>query len=265
MASWVLVPCLVALRDEFNQLSPGRDRSSDGSIGDQAHAGSSSDHNPDETGSTPSEDADSVNEVHAIDVDKDGPWPAGFSMELAVQTIVLRHRNNRDDRLQNVIYNGRIWSRSWGWTARVYTGANQHRKHAHFSARYTSAQESDTRPWGLLNLVEDDMPLTNEDKAWIKSTVEAQAVRVWTGVSWNGESAAVRLAKAALAAGKVDALDLQMDTYAAADAARDADLPGKLVEALGTGRDPEHVAASLRQVPGVDWAAVGRALAEQQS
>ena len=36
MADWVLVSCLVSLRGEFNALAPGRDRTSDGSIGDEA-------------------------------------------------------------------------------------------------------------------------------------------------------------------------------------------------------------------------------------
>ena len=47
MASWILVPCLVSLRSEFNKLAPGRDKASDGSIGDTAHQQESSDHNPD--------------------------------------------------------------------------------------------------------------------------------------------------------------------------------------------------------------------------
>ena len=156
MASWILVPCLVTLRSEFNALSPGRDKASDGSIGDLAHTQTSSDHNPDETGNTPTEDADSINEVHAIDVDKD-LRKSGWTMSKAVEIIVVRHRQGRDDRLQNVIYNRRIWSRSWGWTARSYTGANAHTQHAHFSARYTTAQERDTRPWGLLEAEDDDM------------------------------------------------------------------------------------------------------------
>lgn len=149
MASWTLVPSLASLRAEFNALAPGRDKASDGSIGDTSHGASSSDHNPDETGNTPSEDADSINEVHAIDVDED-LRRGGWTMNRAVQIIVTRHRNGLDNRLQNVIYNERIWSRSWGWTARAYTGPNPHDKHAHFGARYTTAQESDTRPWGLL-------------------------------------------------------------------------------------------------------------------
>jgi hypothetical protein len=156
MASWILVPCLVSLRTEFNVLSPGRDKASDGSIGDAAHAAESSDHNPDETGATPYEDSDHTNEVHAIDVDKD-LRKTGWTMEKAVEIIVTRHRAGKDTRLQNVIYNRRIWSRSWGWTAREYTGSNPHDKHAHFSSRYTTAQESDKRAWGLLEAEDDDM------------------------------------------------------------------------------------------------------------
>ncbi len=154
MASWVLVPALVSLRAEFNALAPSREKSSAGSIGDSAHASSSSDHNPDETGATPYEDVDSINEVHAIDVDIDLRKP-GWKMAKAVDIIVTRHRTGRDDRLQNVIYKRRIWSRSGGWTAREYTGSNPHDEHAHFSSRYTTAQEASTRPWGLLEQEDD--------------------------------------------------------------------------------------------------------------
>jgi len=159
MAAWTLVPCLVTLRDEFNRLAPNRDKASDGSVGDTSHGANPSDHNPDETGRTPSEDADSKNEVHAIDTDHNLRKP-GWSMERCVEIIVTRHRSGADDRLQNVLYNRRIWSRSWGWTARPYTGSNAHTEHAHFSARYTSAQEADTSPWGLL---EEDDDVSEQD------------------------------------------------------------------------------------------------------
>ncbi|MGX6603054.1 hypothetical protein ACWKSP_13075 [Micromonosporaceae bacterium Da 78-11] len=172
MASWILVPSLVALRDEFNALAPRRDKASDGSIGDTAHAQESSDHNPDETGNTPYEDADNVNEVHAIDVDAD-LRQAGWTMDRALEVIITRHREGRDDRLQNVIYNRRIWSRSTDWASRVYTGDNPHTEHAHFSARYTTAQESDTRPWGLL---EDDVT-KSEFIAWMTEWARSAAGR----------------------------------------------------------------------------------------
>lgn len=184
MASWVLVPCLTDLRGEFNALAPGRDMASDGSIGDSAHAQSSSDHNPDETGATPYEDADSTNEVHAIDVDKD-LRKAGWSMGRAVGIIVTRHRNGQDDRLQNVIYNRVIYSRSWGWTARTYTGSNAHTEHAHFSARYTTAQERDTRPWGLLEAEQDDIDAEDDGMATISQNDFNARMDAW----WNDRMA----------------------------------------------------------------------------
>ncbi|GGQ56082.1 hypothetical protein [Couchioplanes azureus] len=173
MAGWILVPCLVSLRAEFDRLAPDRGKASDGTIGDRSHAGNPSDHNPDETGRTPDEDSDRVNEVHAIDVDKDLRRP-GWTMARCVGVIVRRHRDGRDDRLQNVIYQRRIWSRTWGWTARAYTGANAHTGHAHFSARYTAAQERDTSPWGLL---EEDDVTKSEFIAWMTEWARSAAGR----------------------------------------------------------------------------------------
>lgn len=175
MAGWQLVPCLVALRGEFDRIAPGRDRSSDGSIGDQAHRERTSSHNVDDgpgQGSTPSEDADSIPEVHAADITANLRTP-GWSMGRAVGIIVGRHRDGEDNRLKNVIYNGKIYSRSWGWTERDYTGDNPHKKHAHFESLYTDAAEKDTRPWGLTaqadRLEKDDMPSADEvAKATVK-------------------------------------------------------------------------------------------------
>lgn len=149
VAEWELIDSAESLRTEFNVLAPDRDKSSDGSIGDSDHASSSSDHNPDETGATPFEDADNINEVHAIDVTAKLNKP-GWTMQKAVDIIVDRHANGRDNRLQNVIYNGYIWSASWEWTKRKYTGKNQHKLHAHFGFKYTTAQERNTSSWGLL-------------------------------------------------------------------------------------------------------------------
>ncbi len=170
MSGWVLVACLAALRAEVDRLAPGRDRGSDGSIGDRAHRAEVSDHNPDDTpgARTPFTDADGRAEVHAVDVDASGPWPAGWSMERIVQTIVARHRDGRDDRLQNVIYRRRIWSRSWGWAVRHYDGASPHLGHAHFSARYTTAQENDAGPWGLITEREDDIVTKSEFLALLR-------------------------------------------------------------------------------------------------
>ena len=148
---WHTVACLVQLRDEFNALSPGRDKGADGTIGDRVHKLSKSDHNVDDgsdQGRTPYEDADSDPEVHALDIDSTGAWPPGTDLSNYVDHIVDEHRWGRDNRLQNVIYRGRIASRSWGWTWQTRSGLG-HFDHAHFSARYTSSAEDDERSFGL--------------------------------------------------------------------------------------------------------------------
>lgn len=172
MSAWVLVPCLVSLRAEFTAVAPRRDRSSDGAIGDGAH-NSSSDHTPDEDSAILRDhDADSKNEVHALDIDSSGPWPGGPAwFDAAVHRIVDRHRRGEDDRLQYVIWNRQIANRDIGnWKWRPYTSTKDpHTGHAHFSARYTTAQEQDTRPWNL----EDDM--TKEELIAALNSSEGQA------------------------------------------------------------------------------------------
>jgi len=178
------VPASTSLLEEFNALAPARDKSSDGTIGDSAHADSASDHNPDETGNTGGmEDADHTNEVHARDVDSSGPWPAGWSMERCVQIILDRSRSGWENRLRYVIYNRRIWSASSGWAQRAYTLPNPHIKHAHFSFRYGSGSgagnpENITSPWGFLAvyLREQDMAIDNADVNKILDGLEARLV-----------------------------------------------------------------------------------------
>lgn len=168
MSDWILVPCLVTLRGEFNAVNPTRDKGADGSIGDSAHT-SASDHTPDEDSDILRDhDADSKNEVHALDIDSSGPWPDAGWFNRAILAIVERHRTGADNRLQYVIWNGRIASRSWGWTWRAYSGADPHTNHAHFSSRYTTAQESDTRPFGVASKGLADMDL--DELLWEKGS-----------------------------------------------------------------------------------------------
>ncbi|GIF20439.1 hypothetical protein Ate02nite_31690 [Paractinoplanes tereljensis] len=170
MASWVLIPCLKSLFAEFDRIAPQRDRASDGSIGDTAHSQTSSDHNPDETGSVPIHDADKVNEVHAIDVDNNLN-ESDLTMEKVVQFLLGRCRSGAEKRLRYIIWNKRIWSASSDWVQKTYTGASPHTEHAHFSASYTTSLEASTASWHL-----EDIPvaLTAADKTWITNTVVAQ-------------------------------------------------------------------------------------------
>lgn len=121
---WYVAPALDTLRDEINRAHPGRDRSSDGAIGDAAHAARKSDHNPDpKTGV-----------VRARDFDVDGIPVRELLTEL-----------ERDDRTGLLIYDHRYWTRGHGW--RPYTGINPHTGHFHISVRPGTQYENDTRPW----------------------------------------------------------------------------------------------------------------------
>lgn len=149
-----LVPCLVQLRAEFNAIAPRRDKRSDGWIGDPAHAGRSSDHNPDETGNVPIRDADKINEVHGLDVDADLNVP-GLTMWMVVARLVARCRAGSENRLRYIIWDRRIWSASAGWTTagEPYDGDNPHTEHAHFSASYEPAREASKASWHLQEVV----------------------------------------------------------------------------------------------------------------
>lgn len=159
----VLVPCLVQLRTELNELNPDRDRTSDGWLGDIPHQRRVSDHNDDEVGAVPIHDADRKHEVHALDVDADG-LPIGD----IVAGIVARCRAGKENRLRYVIWERQIWEASNGWRARAYTLADPHTGHAHFSASYDTIREADTRPW----LKEIEL-LTDADKKFIADAIDA--------------------------------------------------------------------------------------------
>lgn len=141
--AWRVARNIVALFGSFNTRFPGRDRATDGTIGDDAHKLSPSGHNPDDTpGSLPeSNDPDSEAEVRAGDVDADLRTP-GVTMWDVVHAILASPDR---DRLLYIIHAGKIWSKSQGWRERVYTGSNPHNSHAHYSG--DPASDEDTRPW----------------------------------------------------------------------------------------------------------------------
>jgi hypothetical protein len=166
--SWVLIPCLKQLFAEFDRIAPARDHASDGAVGDLAHQQEVSDHNPDETGSVPIHDADTVNEVHAIDVDNTLN-ESDLTMEKVVQFLLVRCRSGAEKRLRYVIYNRRIWSASSGWVQKTYTGSSPHTEHAHFSGSYDTKLEASTASWHL-----EDIPvaLTPADKTFITQAID---------------------------------------------------------------------------------------------
>ena len=125
--TYFLSPALIVLRAEVNALWPGRDKASDGWIGDAAHSARLSDHNPDDNGS-----------VNAIDVDKDGIDPER-----------LRQAAMADRRCSYVIWSGNIWRRANSWKRETYTGINGHYHHVHISILHGDTYEGDRTGWGL--------------------------------------------------------------------------------------------------------------------
>lgn len=123
-----LAPALVALRAEVKKTWPERDTDSDGWLGDAAHRARKSEHNPDARGI-----------VHALDLDTDGLTKSQVGRLL--RSVI------GDDRVWYVIHDGTIWSRTYRWRPRRYTGTNPHRGHIHISIRLLRAAERDRARW----------------------------------------------------------------------------------------------------------------------
>lgn len=158
------LPASTSLADELDKAFPDRVHP-DGTIGNEEHQQESSDHNPDDTPGvlTPFTDPDGIPEVHARDVSSQLNKP-GWTQFRVCDIVRRRHAAGYDNRLQNIICDGMIASRSWGWVWRDYGGTDQHFGHSHWSFRYGSGTagnpENDTSPWGILAAVqaqEDDL------------------------------------------------------------------------------------------------------------
>lgn len=111
-----LANSLVRLRDQVNAAYPGRDKASDGWIGDAAHRASASDHNPNSAGV-----------VCALDIDTD--LGGGDN----AHNLADRLRANRHPDLKYIISNRRICGAWTGWAWVTYFGSNPHTNHIHVS------------------------------------------------------------------------------------------------------------------------------------
>lgn len=125
---WQLAPAMIAMEAEADRIAPRRRRTSDGSIGDAAHAARKSNHNHD------------GGYVDALDISHD---PAnGMDIHAHARAMVAR----QEPRLEEVISNRQIWTwdrRREGW--RRYTGQSPHTLHAHFTVK--NSHRFDTSPW----------------------------------------------------------------------------------------------------------------------
>jgi peptidoglycan hydrolase-like protein with peptidoglycan-binding domain len=135
---WHLAPSLLELRTEINARWPGRDRSSDGAVGDERHQARVNSHNPARYPAGPA--VGTVGAVHALDV-----TARGVDVQALLSAVV------GDPRIWYVIHGGQIWSRSNGWAPRTHRG-DPHANHIHINLREDSqeaavAAETDTRAW----------------------------------------------------------------------------------------------------------------------
>lgn len=138
--TWRLANALVALRNGVNARWPRRDKRSDGTIGDAAHAARASDHNPWVI-------VGGLGVVRAIDIDVDGIDAAWLAEQLR-KLGAAGDRRLRDGGY--LILNGRITRADFsGWV--VYTGTNRHTAHLHVSFSRTAAGFDDGRPWSFLS------------------------------------------------------------------------------------------------------------------
>lgn len=139
--NWRIAASLLKLREQIDALYPNRDKTSDGAIGDAAHATRSSDHNPwvrDKNGQPV---------VTAIDIDED------LNQQIhTLSGIIDAICASKDPRVKYIIYEGRITVggtdlQSW----KKYKGVNAHKHHAHISVMATERLYDSREPWAIDN------------------------------------------------------------------------------------------------------------------
>lgn len=133
--------CLKRLLEQVNFAYPGRDKTSDGWIGDTAHASRKSDHNPWVI------DRKGIGVVTAIDIDED------LTINLhSLAEIVDAICASGDPRVKYFIYEGRITVQGSGLKAwKKYTGTNAHKHHAHISVFPDAKFYDDRSDWSIKN------------------------------------------------------------------------------------------------------------------
>ena len=147
--TWRNCEASLALVREVNARWPGRDRTSDGTIGDAAHASRSSDHNPWIV-------VGGVGVVRARDIDVNG-IDVGWLFERL--RVAGAHGDPRLAGGGYLILNRRITAPDFsGW--RVYTGSNPHTGHGHVSFSRSIGGFDSRAPWGIAAA---PPPITEED------------------------------------------------------------------------------------------------------
>lgn len=132
--AWRECKSLLQLKDQVNVTWPARDRSSDGTIGDQSHSQRKSDHNPNAAGV-----------VTAMDIDRE-LVPDG---SVTVAALVAKLQASRDARIKYLIWNAQITVPGDITKWKPYHGANAHKHHCHISVSSNPALYDDDSAWDL--------------------------------------------------------------------------------------------------------------------
>lgn len=193
MVDFVVDKGLDKLLAQIDEAAPNRSKASDGSIGDEAHQGTSSKHNPEDTEDSQDRN-DPDNQVDARDFTHD---PANNAdMHVVSESI----RQSRDARVYLVIFDGEQFS-SYAkdgyppFTWRPYYGENKHRQHMHIEVN--DYHNDDTSPWkigidmGLLpeeysEIVKGKLTDDNALFYWLRATGSGKVPKIVNGkFDWN--------------------------------------------------------------------------------
>lgn len=136
---WRNCKSLLKLREQINLAYPNRDKTSDGTIGDAAHASRKSDHNP------WVKDKNGQPVVTAMDIDEDLS-PNIHSLKGVIDAICA----SRDSRVKYIIYESKITVQGSNLQQWVdYHGMNPHNHHAHISVKSDQVFFDDDRLWRI--------------------------------------------------------------------------------------------------------------------
>lgn len=141
ISKWRVAECLLVLRQQVDDLAPSRSKAKDGTVGDQAHQGRESDHNPHVKD-------DGVGVVTALDITHD----PGRACD--VGRIAEALRSKTDQRIKYVIWNRQLFS-SYdyegiaAWTWRAYGGYDPHDGHVHISVVAAKELYDSDASWAL--------------------------------------------------------------------------------------------------------------------
>jgi len=122
-----LAPSLGRLFKEIDSRWPNRDHRTDGWYASPSTR-TSKGHNPGHNGYS-----------HAIDVDDDG----------INEDWIIQHIYKGEHILWYIIWNRKLYSNTYGWKPRAYTGSNPHTDHMHIEIYQTNTAEQFGGSWGI--------------------------------------------------------------------------------------------------------------------